>query len=176
MTTPNKSREEILKKAGELGKEYIDRYKGCAQCTFMITVDALRWGGIEIITKEMEDKLYPGISLLTAGVCMTGEGTCGAVVGAVMALGLAMGQNQDDTDVTAVRRSAVTARELILDVFFDKYRSILCKDIQRKYFKKAWDLTDDEMAHEFLGVTNGCIIMDAVNLAVNCILDGNERQ
>ncbi len=170
------TREDILKKAEELGKKYIDLYAGCAQCTFLAITDALRWGGLELITMETEEKLYPGISLLTAGVCMTGEGTCGAVASSVMALGLYPGKEMDNNMcVSGLRRSAFIARELILNEYFKDYRSILCKDIQRKYFKKAWDLTDDKTAHEFLGITNGCIILDAIKLAVNCILDENEK-
>ena len=42
-------------------------------------------------------------------------------------------------------------------------------------FGKAWNLTDNEMAREFLGITNGCIITEAAKLAVTCILDEYER-
>ena len=90
MAELKKTKEEIIKKANELGVEYEAKYKGCCQSTFYATVDALRWGGLEIIPKDMAEKLYPAISLLTAGVCMTGEGTCGAVAGSVMAIGFAL--------------------------------------------------------------------------------------
>jgi hypothetical protein len=170
-----KSKEAILKKAGELAIEYEKRYKGCAQCTFLAVVDSLRWGGIELLPVSMEEKLYPAVSMLTAGVCMSGEGTCGAVASSVMSLGLALGIPKDSSDVTASRQAASTVRNIILEGYFNKYHSILCKDIQRKYFGKAWDLTDNKMAHEFLGITKGCIISEAVNLAVKCILDEIEK-
>lgn len=170
-----KSKEDILKKAEELGKVYEAKYKGCAQCTFLAIVDALRWGGIELLPVSMEDKLYPAVSMLTAGGCMTGEGTCGAVASSIMALGFAIGVPRDNADVSASRQAAATVRDLILDKYFKEYHSILCKDIQRKYFGKAWNLADDEMAHEFLGITNGCIIMDTSKLAVKCILEEYKR-
>ena len=85
-----KTREEIIQKAWDLGIEYEAKYKGCCQSTFLAIVDALRWGGLEIIPKEMEEKLYSGIFFLTAGVCFSGEGTCGAVTGSVMAIGLTL--------------------------------------------------------------------------------------
>jgi hypothetical protein len=169
------SKESILQKAEELAQEYKKRYKGCAQCTFLATIDALRWGGIELFSVSMEEKFYPAVSMLTAGVCMSGEGTCGAVASSVMSLGLALGISKDSSDVTASRQAASTIRNKILEVYFNKYHSILCKDIQRKYFGKAWDLADDEMAHEFLGITKGCIISEAANLAVKCILDEIEK-
>lgn len=170
-----KSKEDILKKAEELSKEYEKLYKGCAQCTYLVIVDALRWGGLELMPLSMEEKLYPAVSMLTAGGCMTGEGTCGAVASSIMALGLASGTSKDSSDVAASRQAAATIRNKVLEVYFDKYRSILYKDIQRKYFGKAWDLADDEMAHEFLGITNGCIIAEAVNLTVKCILEEIEK-
>lgn len=175
MNSPKESKESIIKKAGELAAIYEAKYKGCAQCTFLAIVDALKWGGIELLPESMEEKLYPAIAMLTAGGCMTGEGTCGAVASSIMAFGLASGASKDSSDVAAIRQAAEIIRHKILEVYFDKYHSILCKDIQRKYFGKAWDLSDDKMAHEFLGITNGCIITDAVKLAVACLIDEYEK-
>jgi hypothetical protein len=171
-----KTEAAIILKAEELGKEYEKLHKGCAQCTFLAVIDALRWGGLELIPEEMEARLYPAISLLTAGVCMTGEGTCGAVASSIMALGLAMGEQKDNSDIAAVRHAGEAGRDLILSKYFEEYHSILCKDIQRKYFGKAWDLIDDKMAHEFLDITNGCIIVDAAKLTVKRILEEYKKE
>ena len=175
MNKLTETKEAILQKAEELAVEYENLYKGCAQCTFLATVDALRWGGVELLPVPMEEKLYPAVAMLTAGGCMTGEGTCGAVASSILALGLSLGQSKDSRDIAAARQTAATIRNKMLEVYFKKYHSILCKDIQRKYFGKAWDLVDDEMAHEFLGITNGCIITEAAIMAVKCILDEYER-
>lgn len=169
------SKENIIKKAEELGIEYEAKYKGCAQCTFLAIIDALRWGGLELIPADMEERLYPAISTLTAGVCMTGEGTCGAIASGVMALGLALGVSKDNPDVATARRAGAIIRDSLLGKCYLEYRSILCKDIQRKHFGKAWDLTSDEMAHEFLGITRGCIIIETAKLAVKYILDEYEK-
>lgn len=171
-----KTKESIIKKAEELSVEYEAKYKGCAQCTFFAVVDALRWGGVELIPADVEEIFYPAVSVLTAGVCMTGEGTCGAVAGAAMALGLAMGVSRDSADVAAARHAAATIRDSLLENCYLEYRSILCKDIQRKYFGKAWNLADDKMAHEFLGITRGCIIVHTAKLATRCLLDGYEKE
>jgi hypothetical protein len=34
----------------------------------MAIIDALRWGGIELFTENEENKLFPGVSMLTGGV------------------------------------------------------------------------------------------------------------
>jgi hypothetical protein len=166
-----KSKVSILRKTGQLARKYEKQYKGCAQCTFLAAVDALRWGGIEIVPVSLEEKLYPALSMLTAGCCMTGEGTCGAAASSLMVLGLNSKVSMDNPEVAVLREAAEITRHKILSVYFKKYHSIICKDIQRKYFGKAWDMTDDKMAHEFLGLTKGCIISEAALLTVKCILE-----
>jgi len=175
MAKLKKAKGEILKKARELGIEYEGKYKGCCQSTFMAVVDALRWGGLELIPKEMEDRLYPGISLLTAGVCMTGEGTCGAVSGSVMTIGLALGIPQETKDVTVAKRASVKVRDTLLAKYYKQYGSILCKDVMRKYFGKAWDLTSDKMTREFLSITDGCMIKQTAVWAAEIILNELEE-
>jgi hypothetical protein len=175
MAELERTKDSIIKKAEELGVEYQVKYKGCAQCTFFAIIDALWWGGLKLIPADMEERFYPAVSMLTAGVCMTGEGTCGAVASGVMVLGLALGVSGGSADVAAARHAAATIRDSLLEKCHREYRSILCKDIQRKYFGKAWDLTNDEMAHEFLGLTRGCIIMQTAKWATEYILDEFEK-
>jgi hypothetical protein len=176
MVRLKKTKKEIISKAKKLAVAHEAKFKGCGQCTFLAIVDALRWGGIELITEDVEKRLFPSISMLTAGVCMTGEGTCGAVSSSAMALGLAMGVPIDSADVEAARQAAATVRDTLLKKYFRKYGSILCKDVQRKFFGKAWDLTDDEMAHEFLGITRGCAIIETAQWTTGIILDELEKK
>jgi hypothetical protein len=170
-----KSREAIVAKVEALGIEYEAKYKGCGQCTFLAIVDALRWGGLELIPEEMEDRLFSGVCVLTAGVAMTGDGTCGAVTSSVMALGLALGVPRKGQDETRLRVACTAVRNTILDRYYKEYGSILCKDVQRKFFGKAWDLTRDDMSHEFLGITRGCTIMQTAKWAIEIILDEFEK-
>ncbi len=175
MQALKKSREEIIRKAEELGKEYEARYKGCAPCTFYAVLDALRWGGLEIVPEDMEERLYPAVNMLTAGVCMTGEGTCGAVSGGAMAMGFALGVPRGNSDTTAAHQAAGVIRDTLLAAFYRQYGSILCKDVQRKYFGKAWDLCNEEMTREFLGITKGCVIMDSAKTIAGFLLDEYEK-
>ncbi len=172
MAELKRTREEITQKAWDLGVEYEAKHKGCCQSTFLAIVDALRWGGLEIIPEDMEERLYPGISLLTAGVCMTGEGTCGAVSAGVMAVGLALGIQ---TDPQASERVGHSLRDTLLAKYYENYQSILCKDVMRKYFGKAWDLVSDEMTMEFLSITDGCTIRQTAKWTAEIILDEFEK-
>jgi hypothetical protein len=155
----------------EIATAHEKKFKGCGQRTFMAVIDALRWGGLKLITEDTERELFPGVSMLTAGVCMTVEGICGAVASGVVTIGLALGAPIDSQDVNAVRRTAAIAHNTLLKKYFNKYGSILCKDVQRKYFGKAWNLVDDEMAHEFLGITRGCTIIQTAGWTAEIILN-----
>ena len=175
MVKLQRTKEEIIKKTEELAREYVAKYQGCAQCTFLAIIDALRWGGLEIIPEDMEERLFSGLTVLSGGVGMTGDGTCGAVTSSVLAISLALGIPRESQDASARRTGYATVRKAILDKYYQKYNSLLCKDVQRKYFGMAWDLTLPEMSEEFLAQSQGCTIAETAKLAVECILDEFEK-
>jgi hypothetical protein len=170
-----KTKEEIIVKAEELGTQYEAKYKGCGQCTFLSVIDALRWGGLELISTEIEDKLFSGTCVLTAGVSMTGDGTCGAVASSALTIGLAIDIPREGQSVSLLHSACATVRNTILEKYYHEYRSILCKDVQRKFFGKAWDLTRDDMSHDFLGITRGCTIMQTAKWTTEIILNEFEK-
>jgi len=147
-----KPKEEIIKKAGELAVEYERKYQGCCQCTFTAIVDALRWGGLELVPEDMEEALFPGLSLLSGGAAMSTDGTCGGLTAGILAIGLAIGisRQMQDEDRSTRRIGYRAAWNGIVDKYYEEYGSLLCKDVQRKRFGKAWDLRVSEMSHEFL--------------------------
>jgi hypothetical protein len=175
MTKLTKTKDEIIRKANELAVEYETRYKGCGQCTFLTIVDALRWGGLEIIPEDMEDRFFPGICVLTGGVGLSGDGTCAAVASGALAIGLALGLRRETFNEGSFRESCATVRNSLLTKYYEKYNSLLCKDVQRKFFGKAWDLTRADTGAEFLGITEGCVIMETAILATEIILDEFEK-
>jgi hypothetical protein len=175
MVKLKQTKDEIIKKANELAVEYEARHKGCAQCTFLAIIDALRWGGLEIIPKDMEDRFFSGICVLTAGVGLTGEGTCGAVASSALAIGLALGIPRERQDVELLGAACATVRNTIVDKYYREYGSILCKDVQRKFFGKAWNLMDKDMDKEFRGLTRGCTIMQTAMWTTEFILDEFEK-
>jgi hypothetical protein len=194
MAELKKTKEEIIKKAGELGVEYESKYMGCGQCTFSAIVDALRWGGLELIPEDMQERLFSGLTLLSGGVAMTGDGTCGGIIGGVLAIGIAMGisRERQEEDRSIRRAGYAAAWKGIVDRYYEKYHSLLCKDVQRKRFGKAYNLRVQEISEEFLrtsGVfdinertpnrsvclTPECTIAQAAAWASECILDEYER-
>lgn len=59
MVRLKKTKREIIAKAEEIGTAHEKKFKGCCQCTFLAIIDALRWGGVELLTEEEEKKLFP---------------------------------------------------------------------------------------------------------------------
>jgi len=175
MVKLTKTKDEIIEKANELAIQYAAKYKGCGQCTFLAIIDALRWGGLEIIPKDVEDRLFSGICLLTGGVGLTGDGTCGALASGTLVIGMALGIQRENQDDRLLRQSCSTVRNTLLNRYYQKYNSLLCKDVQRRFFGKAWDLTRDDMSQEFLGITKGCVIMEGAMWATEIILDEFEK-
>jgi hypothetical protein len=174
-----KTKDEIIKKSDELAIEYEAKYKGCGECTFMAVLDALRWGGLEIIPKEMEDRLFSAVCLTTAGIGLICDGNCGAVASGALAIGLALGIQGGPQGgplyFLNLNKGFATVRNTLVKRCYDKYNSILCTNIQRKWFGKAWDLTRDDMNIEFLGITHGCAIMEITMWTTEIILDEFEK-
>ena len=175
MVELEKTKEDIIKKAYELAVQYEAKYKGCAQCTYLAIIDALRWGGLELIPRDMEERFFSGVCLFTGGVSMAVDGTCGAVTSSVLAIGLALGIRREGQDDAALRKGCAVIRDTILDRYYREYNSMLCKDVQRKFFGKSWDLSNDDASKEFLQVSQGCVIMQTAMWATEIILDEYEK-
>jgi len=178
MVKLTKTRDEIIKKANELAIGYEARYKGCGECTFLAVIDALRWGGLEIIPKDVEDRFFSGVCVTTAGIGLICDGNCGAVASGALVMGLALGIQGGPGGplyLAKLGEAFATVRNTLVNRCYQKYNSILCTAIQRKWFGKAWDLTRDDMNLEFLGITHGCAIMEITMWTTEIILDEFEK-
>ena len=136
MVKLTKTKEEIIQKSNQLAVEYEAKYKGCGQCTFLAIVDALRWGGLEIIPKDVEDRLFSGLCLLTGGVGLSGEGTCGAVASGTLAIGLALGIQRETIDENIFRQSCAIIRDALLDKYYRKYNSFSVRIYRGSFLEK----------------------------------------
>jgi hypothetical protein len=74
-----------------------------------------------------------------------------------------------------MERGGGIVKQTLLKKYFDTYGSMLCKDVQRKYFGKAWDLMNEEATKEFLSITDGCVIRQTAAWVTGIILDEIEN-
>jgi C_GCAxxG_C_C family probable redox protein len=104
-----------------------------------------------------DEESFKAATVLSGGVAGRGE-TCGALLGALMALGLAMGRSQM-ADTPTYRRAMAPALDLsrrfqqaLQAAFgFDQpLETTLCRDIHTRIYGRAFDLTDKADYERFL--------------------------
>jgi C_GCAxxG_C_C family probable redox protein len=134
-----KSREEIAERAGELAAEYERTCTGCAQSAVAGLLDAL-----EIDSPDV----FKAASGLADGIGLTGDGSCGALTGCAMVIGLARGrERKDHRDMMKPMQSYLLCKELH-DEFVREYGSCRCHDIQQKIMGRTFDLLDPKQLEE----------------------------
>ena len=130
----DKSGEERLKKAYELGFYYEKEYRGCCQCVLAALQDIL---GME------NDAVFKAGTALAGGGCGTGTGACGGLTGGIMIISSKFGRERNNfKDPEGIR---FKTRELALKLynkFIEEYGGTTCKEIQKKLFGRSYNLLD----------------------------------
>ncbi len=156
------SREEILDRVERAAGDYLEAYGSCAQGTLRALQEEFALGNAEVLKAATA---MPGIAL-------RGE-TCGAVIGPVMALGLAFGRDKPE-DYEAFLRTLRAAHSFCRR-FEEEFGSCMCAGVQERLFGRYYDLTDPVQMEEFAaaGAVQKCRIPagKAVRIAAQIILD-----
>ena len=134
-----RNREKTAERAGELAAEYERTCTGCAQSAVAGLLDAL-----EIDSEDV----FKAASGLADGIGLTGDGSCGALTGCAMVIGLAVGrERKDHRDMMKPMQSYLLCKELHHG-FVQEYGSCRCHDIQRKTMGRTFDLLDPKQFEE----------------------------
>jgi C_GCAxxG_C_C family probable redox protein len=134
-----KNWEEIAEKAETLATEYEKTCTGCAQSVVAGLLDAL-----EIESPDV----FKAASGLADGIGLTGDGSCGALTGSAMVIGLVLGrERKDHRDMLKPMQSYLLCKELH-DEFVREYGSCRCHDIQRRITGRTYDLLDPKQLEE----------------------------
>ena len=134
-----KNREKIADRAGELAAEYERTCTGCAQSAVAGLLDAL-----EIDSPDV----FKAASGMADGIGLSGDGSCGALTGCAMVIGLALGrERKDHRDMMKPMQSYLLCKELH-DEFVREYGSCRCHDIQQKIMGRTFDLLDPKQLEE----------------------------
>ena len=152
-----------VKEIGKKALEY-DKYSGCSQSVLLSLQEAFGLGDLES---------FKAATVLSGGVARKGE-TCGALLGGLMALGLAIGR--EDIRDTQVYRDAMVPSYEIIKMFQQRLKetfgftepldTTICRDIQRRIYGEGFDLTDPVSYKAFLDAgghsDQGCPLVCAV--------------
>jgi C_GCAxxG_C_C family probable redox protein len=125
-----------------------DKFSGCSQSVLLSLQEEFTIGCLES---------FKAATVLSGGIARRGE-TCGAVIGALMALGLVMGREQME-DTPQYQAAIIQANEVCTQFqkaltqefrLSEELKSTLCCDIQKKLYGRAFNLKDTEDYQAFL--------------------------
>jgi len=138
-----RSLEAIAERAARLAAEYERTCTGCAQSAVAGLLDAF---GIE------SEEVFKAASGLADGIGLSGDGSCGALTGSAMVIGLLFGRGREDhRDVMKPMQSYLLCKELHDDVVRE-YGTVRCHDIQRRIMGRSFDLLDPKQLEEAMKV------------------------
>jgi C_GCAxxG_C_C family probable redox protein len=146
---PENHGDERVKRAAELAAGYERTCTNCAQSAVAGLLDAF---------SLRNDDLFRSASGLADGIGLSGDGSCGALVGCSLVIGLLFGrERKDHADIMKPMQSYLLCKELHAD-FIEQYGSCRCADIQTRLMGRWFDLLnpDDFEAALQAGVLEHC--------------------
>jgi C_GCAxxG_C_C family probable redox protein len=155
-------KEQVFQLLDQKVNHYMEISHNCAQSTFLALSEQFGLGN-----KDMVKALTP-----IPGIAERGE-TCGAVTGALLALGLVFGRD-NISDWQAYRNSLIPANEFC-DRFVQEMGSTMCGDIVERKFGNRLDLrkTEDLRTFQESDATHKCskVVQTATRIAAELILE-----
>ena len=133
-------KSETLARAYALGYEYDEKYGNCVQCVIAAVQDVFG-----LVDNEVFKSAYG----LAGGVSRSGDGTCGAFTGGVMALSSKYGRERENFAEKEGYSKAFDLSKGLHDRFIEEYGSGICHDIQKKVFGRSFDMWDPVDQAEF---------------------------
>jgi hypothetical protein len=135
----NCTSRELLEKTYESGVNYEKHSGSCSQCTVAALHEVLGF----------EDILVRAATSSCGGQASSATGTCGGVIGATMVLDYYFGRCLDklsSKEIVPANMEALSNAMEIARLFCQKYTkeygSILCPEIQRKLYGRAFRLNE----------------------------------
>ncbi|MEM2150448.1 MAG: C-GCAxxG-C-C family protein [Candidatus Bathyarchaeia archaeon] len=132
--------ESYCEKAYNLAFKYEAEFGSCPQAVLRAIRDTFNIKGMEPVIKSAH--------ALAGGLGLSGNGTCGALSGGVMALCFFYGRSLEDMGRGRFLKSYVKAKELY-DRFVNNFGSCICRDVQAKIFGRSFNLWDPEDYKKF---------------------------
>jgi C_GCAxxG_C_C family probable redox protein len=136
-------REALIQKIYDLGFQYEQQHRGCAQCAIKAIQDGLG---------AVNDAVYKAGSGLAGGAGECTDGLCGAYSGAIMMMSLFFGRTLEEAATTKGREDKYESFHMasaLHQKFLDRYGSVVCAGVQMKIYGRSFDLRDDEQKKLF---------------------------
>jgi hypothetical protein len=131
--------KEIIEKAYQLGREYMEKYGNCAQSSLAAIQDS-----VPFVPKD--ELVFLASTALSGGATRTRNASCGAFTGCGLAIGSVCGRSR--ANYTA-KGAAPLPGQLLLQVhdnFVSTYGNVICTDIRTKVDGKCADVVGKSAA------------------------------
>lgn len=128
-------KEETAQKAYRLAHDYDRDYGYCPQCVLAALQETTDIG----ITEELIQATFPA----AGGGALKGKGTCGALLGGILALGLNSGRKRSQFGKKTSKKSIFAAKELI-ERFEKHFGGISCNDVQMHFTGRIFDMWNSD--------------------------------
>lgn len=139
--------EKILDSVYELAYQYEEECRGCAQSALAALQD---------VFEMRDDCVFKSASGLSGGGGLSNKGSCGALSGGIMAIGMLFGRERDDfRDPEGKRMVAYRLGNRLCEKFIEEFGSTVCSEIQRTHLGKEYDLWDADDYEEFDKIAYG---------------------
>lgn len=132
--------EQIISKTESLGFKYEAERGSCPQCVLAALHETIGIG---------DEKLIKSADSLAGGTALSTQGTCGALVGGMLAIGYLEGREYKDFSLGKRNRRVFKFAKKLYDKFIQEYGSPVCKDVQKKLFGKSYNLLEAKDYGEF---------------------------
>jgi len=133
-------REELLDKVYNLAFKYEAERGSCPQCVVSAIMETLDVGDPETVK---------AVDALAGGTALSAQGTCGALVGGLVAISSIVGRSYKDFSAGERKRRVFMYSKKLYDKFVEEYGSPICKDIHQKLFGRTFNLMDKDDYAEF---------------------------
>lgn len=157
-------KKKLVRKIEKAACDNERRRKGCCRNVLAALQMHLRLGNGDVFRAAVP---------LGGGVARSGS-TCGALLGGLMAIGLAYCEDDQDVSVTTDSYGQTMSQGVeLFDRFKGEFGCIECRDIQMNIFGKYYDLNKSEEANELGEVDRNAgypVIATASRLAAEVIL------
>ncbi|MGE5397301.1 MAG: C-GCAxxG-C-C family (seleno)protein [Chitinophagales bacterium] len=163
------SRQELLDRVYEIASKLEIESGSCSQSTV---------GAIHQVV-GIDENVVKASTSLCGGIAMQGAGNCGAVLGGIMALDCLFGRSCNDflASKTKPLVAAQKPAKKFFEAFYQKYRTIECREIMRQFFGRSFYFEDIDDSRKALKLgahsAQGCasVVGNAARFVLETILD-----
>jgi C_GCAxxG_C_C family probable redox protein len=135
-----KTREQLLEEVYRRAYRYEAERGSCPQCVLSAIIETLGVG---------DPGTVKAVDALAGGTALSTEGTCGALVGGLLAISSIVGRSYNDFSKGGGNRRVFLYAKKLYDRFVEEYGSPVCKDVQTKIFGRSFKLLDSKEYKEF---------------------------